>query len=86
MEMNQHLSVPRLNGQDMCNNLLGELYCVFNLISDTTININSTRREKNLCKFATFLGNIRVLVQPEEWKDACLVTQSLICSLLLAQL
>jgi len=75
MGMDPHFSVPLLNGQDMCYSLQGEPYFAFNLISDPIVSINSyfipPEKGKNLSEFATFLGDIGILVQPEECKDSC---------------
>ena len=73
--MDPHFIVPLLNGQDMCYSLQGEPYFAFNLISDPIISINSyfipPEEGKNLSEFATFLGDIGILVQPEECRDSC---------------
>ena len=73
--MDPHFAVPLLNGQDMCFSLQGEPYFAFNLISDLTISINSyfipPENGKAFSEFATFLGDIGILVQPEECKGHC---------------
>ena len=71
--MDPHFAVPLLNGQDMCYSLQGEPYFAFNLISDPTISINSyfIPPENENSKASTFLGDIGILVQPEECKGHC---------------
>ena len=73
--MDPHFAVPLLNGQDMCYSLQGEPYFAFNLISDPIISINSyfipPEKGNTLNEFATFLGDIGILVQPEECKGNC---------------
>ena len=73
--MDPHFAVPLLNGQDLCYSLQGEPYFAFNLISDPTISINSyfipPENGKAFSEFATFLGDIGILVQPEECKGHC---------------
>ena len=73
--MDPHFAVPLLNGQDMCYSLQGEPYFAFNLVSDPTISINSyfipPEKGSDLDEFATFLGDIGILVQPEECKGNC---------------
>ena len=73
--MDPHFAVPLLNGQDMCYSLQGEPYFVFNLISDPIISINSyfipPEKGNTLNEFATFLGAIGILVQPEDCMGNC---------------
>ena len=73
--MDPHFAVPLLNGQDMCYSLQGEPYFAFNLISDPIISINSyfipPEKGNTLNEFTTFLGDIGILVQPEECKGNC---------------
>lgn len=73
--MDPHFAVPLLNGQDICYSLQGEPYFAFNLISDPVISINSyfipPEKGKNLTEFATFLGDIGILVQPEQCMGNC---------------
>ena len=73
--MDPHFAVPLLNGQDMCYSLQGEPYFAFNLISDPIVSINSyfipPEKGNALNEFATFLGDIGILIQPEECKDNC---------------
>ena len=73
--MDPHFAVPLLNGQDMCYSLQGEPYFVFNLISDPIISINAyfipPERRNTLNEFATFLGAIGILVQPEDCMGNC---------------
>ena len=65
--MDPHFAIPLVNGLQLCYSLQGIPYFIFNLISDPLININAyfipPEEGKNLQEYATFLGDIGVMIK-----------------------
>ena len=70
-----HFAVPLSTGQHICYNMQGLAGFIFNLISHTYVNLNvyftAPEEHNTLKEYATFLGDINTMVQPDHCMGEC---------------
>ncbi|XP_065900115.1 inter-alpha-trypsin inhibitor heavy chain H5-like [Dysidea avara] len=70
-----HFAIPLSTGQQLCYSMQGLANFIFNLISHPNINVNAyfiaPEKDKNLKEYATFLGDIGIMIQPDHCMGDC---------------